>query len=153
MADLKPTVSDRALRVLDVLRAHRADHPERAIPDGTIAREARVPVREVIELTESLVGIDVAVLATCGKRGEACKGSRSRTGKGRFICGHAGMVRSYSEKLHRRAKAIHGRAKSYRDLAERMDARRSPDTTGQLRTNELFEGGAMRTRSALGAFA
>lgn len=133
-------VSESALRVLAVLKRLNATAPGRAVPDHEIAREAAVPCRNVIELVEELVRIDVAVLATCGKRGNhrlivgATKEGDTQTGatqdaptgKGRFICTNPAMVREYAEKLHRRAKSIHGRAAQYRDLAERMDARMRP---------------------------
>ena len=96
--------------------------------DADIAMRSRVSCRDVIDLAEELVGMDVAVLATCGK------GPDGRRGKGRFICTNPTMVRTYAEKLHRRAKAIHGRAKSYSDLADRMDAKRMPvDSRNQRR--------------------
>lgn len=113
-------VSERAYRALDVLKRLGATSPERAISDCNISREARVPQRDVIDLAEELVEIDVAVLATCGK------GREGRRGKGRFICAHPGMVREYAEKLDSRAKKILVRAAKFRKLAERLDARRFP---------------------------
>lgn len=120
-------VGEKARRVLSVLLAARADAPERAITDREIARRAGVPQREVIGLAEELVEIDVAVLATCGKK---------RTGtaaKGRFICERPDWVRLYAEKLHKRAKSIHGRAAVYSSLAARLEAKRTTETTGQRR--------------------
>lgn len=123
-------VSESALLVLGVLRRLNATAPDRAVPDHEISREARVPCRNVIGLVEELVVLDVAVLATCGK------GREEQRGKGRFICTNPQMVREYAEKLHKRAKSIHGRAGKYRDLAERMDAKRMPvDSMGQGRLN------------------
>lgn len=145
-------VSSQALKVLGVLKAHGADHPERAICDRDIAREAGVSVREVIERVRELTRIDVAVLASCGK------GRSGRRGKGRFICAHARMVHEYADKLHRRAKTIHGTAADYSGLARRMDAKRSPDSTGQLRLNgqdlqDRQDSNPINPFHSLGAFA
>lgn len=147
MADGKQesAVSKGARRVLDALRSARADCPERAVTDARIAASAGVPARDVIDMAEELVALDVAVLATCGK------GRDGKRGKGRFICPNPVWVRQYAAKLHARARAIHMRAKSFRLLADRMDARQSPDSTGQHRIGgALFECGAPRSK---GAFA
>lgn len=151
-------VSDEARRVLGALERLGARSPECAVPDGTIAREARVSVRDVIDLAEELCAMDVAVLATCGTASrDGSKATRRRTGrKGRFLCANPAWVRLYAEKLHRRAKAIHGRAAAYRDLAERMDQKASPDSRGQRRTTELFSPSAIPLRTSAiggGAFA
>ncbi len=139
-------VSKGAKRVLDALRSAGANCPERAMPDAKIAASAKVAARDVIDMAGELVAIDVAVLATCGK------GRDGKRGKGRFICANPAWVRKYAEKLHARARAIHMRAKSFRLLADRMDARRSPDSTGQHRitTDALFDCGTARRK---GAFA
>lgn len=120
-------ISERARRVLSVLHEARADAPERAITDREIARRAGVPIREVIDLAEELVEIDVAVLATCGKK------RTGTAGKGRFICKRPDWVRLYAEQLHKRAKSIHGRAAAYSALAARLEALRPTETTGQRR--------------------
>lgn len=89
--------------------------PREALSDREIARRAGVAEREVIELAASLAETeDVAVIATCreGRRG----------GGGRYVCRDPQAVRAYAEQLHARARAIHGRAKRYRDLASRMAA-------------------------------
>lgn len=84
-------------------------------------------MRDVIDLAEELVDIDVAVLATCGS-------NRSGTAaKGRFICERPDWIRIYAEKLHKRARSIHGRAAAYSSLAARLESRRTMETTGQRR--------------------
>ena len=120
-------ISEKARRVLAALEAARADAPERAMTDREIARRAGVAMRDVIDLAEELVDIDVAVLATCGRSRDG------RAGKGRFICERPEWVRLYAEKLHKRARSIHGRAAAFASLAERMEAKRSTETTGQRR--------------------
>ena len=120
-------VSEKARRVLSALLAARADAPERAVTDREIALRAGVAQREVIDLAEELVAIDVAVLATCGRK------RAGTAGKGRFICLRPDWVRLYAEKLHKRAKSIHGRAAAYSSLAARLEAKRTTETTGQRR--------------------
>lgn len=114
-------LSAAAQRVHTALIAYGADTPDKAMTDAAIAAAARVPTRNVIELVEELAAIDVAVLATC------------RDGGGRFLCRDPRMVRTYADKLHRRARNIHGRAAVYSALAERMDAKRLPADSQEQR--------------------
>lgn len=119
-------VSGEARRVLSVLRARCADGPARAVPDRTLAVEAGVPRRDVIELARELAAMDVAVLASCGVRGQ-------RGAKGRYIERDPQRVAEYAERLHRRARCIHGRAAEYSDLAARMKQRGMVEPDGQRR--------------------
>ncbi len=121
-------VSAEAMRVLAVLHRLKATRADEAVCDAVLAREARVPQRNVIELAEELAAIDIAVVASCGT-------TRSGgVGKGRFITTDPRLIREYANGLHSRAVAIHGRAKVYSDLAARLDAKRMPvDSTGQGR--------------------
>ena len=123
-------ISERALRLLGVLKRCNARSADEAVCDAVLAREAGVPVRDVIDLAEELAAIDIAVVASCGTA------RHGRSGKGRFMTTDPRLIREYAGRLHDRAGAIHGRAKTYSDLAARLDAKRMPvDSTGQGRLN------------------
>jgi hypothetical protein len=142
IAQGKP-ISAEALRVLGVLHRLRARCAEEAVCDAVLAREAGVAVRNVIDLAEELAVMDVAVVATCGKRHPPLAGAThsgatqgAQTAKGRFITDDPALIREYAGRLHDRAIAVHGRAKTYSDLADRLDAKRGPvDSRGQGRLN------------------
>ena len=127
MATESRQLSERARRVLELLRRANATAPERALTDRVVASRVHCPVREVIDLAAEIETLDVAVLASCGSA------SGSSAGKGRYIEADPLKVRAYSNALHSRAKSIHMRAKRYRRLAERMEENAAVDSRGQRR--------------------
>lgn len=120
-------LSERARRVLDVLRAANAYSAERALTDREIAKRARVPQRDVVEITGELLRSRIPVIASCG-------GSRSGTrGKGRFIERDPDRVDAYRLALRKRGTRIMLRSSWARDCAALMQAKRPVETNGQGR--------------------
>lgn len=108
-----------AVRLLGFYRAANATTPERALTDAEVAKLAGIHTREVIDLVKSLaVDLDVGVLA--------CEA-------GRYIETDPARVRAYGERCHKRAANIHDRGWTYIRLADRMEAKRRTETTGQRR--------------------
>lgn len=101
-----------------VLEERSAFSTERAIPDSELAKLIGCPVRNVIEHAEALTTIDVAVLAG---------------GVGRYISHEPKAIRAYADGLHARAKAVHMRAKSYRNVAARLEEKQLVAQGGQWR--------------------
>jgi hypothetical protein len=115
------------MRVLDVLERAAAYSPDTALTDAEISRRTGLPRREVIDLALELAAIDVAVLASCGTL--RC----GRGGKGRYIEREPAAVYAHGEALHKRAAMIHKRGWTLKRLANRMEAARAVETSGQRR--------------------
>lgn len=111
-------ISPEARRLHEVYRAAGAYSALNALPDHEAAARANVPQRDVIDRVVELLAEDVAILA-----GEL----------GRYIESDPSAIREYAEKLHDRAKAIHGRARRYDDCADRLEARQGVNADGQRR--------------------
>lgn len=93
-----PRLSPEAHRLLDVLRQHGADAPERAMTDSELAGLIGCRPRDVILHAAELLKAGHLVLAVCRGRH-----------RGRFV-GTIAQAEKYAEALKRRAAAIRRRA-------------------------------------------
>lgn len=114
-------LSPAAAKLLDVLRAHYADCPGRALTDKFIAGASGLTHREIIDLSFEL--IDAGFISV------ACD-------TGRYLVpptGNLHQAQRYCDDLHSRAAKIHKRAhKLSENIAAARRMQRPADDAGQM---------------------
>jgi hypothetical protein len=135
-----PPLSVSALRLLAALQetpcrcrscAGRTDilpaapgHAVRVLPDRELARSARLPQRDIIDLADELLAAGHIVIARCAPP------------MGRWLLppgADLAPAREYLAQLHGRGLKVLARERRLRRAIELAEQRRDPETSGQLK--------------------